>query len=556
MDIPFLTSAVIFLPALGALVTLFLRRAARIRWTALVTTTLTFVLSIGLFVGYDPSVSTEIAPQLADVSSAWFPDAFDIKYFVGIDGLSLLLVMLTTLLGPIVVLSSWTYIEEKHKGYYALLLLLQTGITGVFTSFDLFLFYIFFELTLIPMYFIIGIWGGADRIYAAVKFVIYTLVGSLLMLVAILFLGYEAGAAVNNGVFTTDWYTLLEYNVPLGTQTWLFALFAFSFAIKVPLFPLHTWLPDAHVQAPTGGSVILAGVLLKMGTYGLLRFCLPIFPNAAQNGALLFGVLAVIGILYGALLARVQEDAKSLVAYSSVSHLGFVVLGLFAFTTEAMQGAVIQMVNHGLSTGALFLLVGMLYERRHTRMMADYGGLAASVPVLTTLMVFSVLASAGLPGLNGFVGEFLILLGSFKSTVLDTPGLVVAATTGVILAAVYLLHMVYRTFFGELTDEANAEMPDLNGRELLLMTPLVVLMFVMGFFPNPFLRQTRPTTTFLLNTIEEKRAAALEQVEAPAPTVEAPAPTAESPDPTAKVPAAPPETEKVTIDPEELTIEP
>jgi NADH-quinone oxidoreductase subunit M len=549
MDIPFLTSAVIFLPVLGALVTLFLRRAATIRWTALITTTLTFVLSVGLVVGYDPSVSTAIAPQLADVSSAWFPDAFDIKYFVGIDGLSLLLVMLTTLLGPIVVLSSWTYIEEKHKGYYGLLLLLQTGITGVFTSFDLFLFYIFFELTLIPMYFLIGIWGGADRIYAAVKFVIYTLVGSLLMLVAILFLGYEAGAAVNNGVFTTDWYTLLEYNVPLGTQTWLFALFAFSFAIKVPLFPLHTWLPDAHVQAPTGGSVILAGVLLKMGTYGLLRFCLPIFPNAAQNGALLFGILAVIGIIYGALVARVQEDAKSLVAYSSVSHLGFVVLGLFAFTAEAMQGAVIQMVNHGLSTGALFLLVGMLYERRHTRMMEDYGGLAASVPVLTTLMVFSVLASAGLPGLNGFVGEFMILLGSFKSTVLDTPGLVVAATTGVILAAVYLLHMVYRTFFGELTHEANAQMDDLNGRELLLMAPLVVLMFVMGFFPNPFLRQTAPTTEFLLNTIEEKRAAALEQVEAPAPTVEAPAPTA-------KVPAAPPETEEVRIDPEELTIEP
>ena len=542
MDIPFLTSAVIFVPALGALATLFLRRAATIRWTALITTTFTFVLSVGLVVGYDPSVSTAIAPQLADVSSAWFPDAFDIKYFVGIDGLSLLLVMLTTLLGPIVVLSSWTYIEEKHKGYYGLLLLLQTGITGVFTSFDLFLFYIFFELTLIPMYFLIGIWGGADRIYAAVKFVIYTLVGSLLMLVAILFLGYEAGAAVNNGVFTTDWYTLLEYNVPLGTQTWLFALFAFSFAIKVPLFPLHTWLPDAHVQAPTGGSVILAGVLLKMGTYGLLRFCLPLFPNVAQSYAGLFAVIAIIGIIYGALVARVQDDAKSLVAYSSISHLGFVVLGLFAFTTEAMQGAMIQMVNHGLSTGALFLLVGMLYERRHTRMMEDYGGLAASVPVLTTLMVFSVLASAGLPGLNGFVGEFMILLGSFKSTVLDTPGLVVAATTGVILAAVYLLHMVYRTFFGELTHEANAQMDDLNGRELLLMAPLVVLMFVMGFFPNPFLRQTAPTTEFLLNTIEEKRAAALEQVEAPAPT--------------AKVPAAPPETEEVRIDPEELTIEP
>jgi len=542
MDIPYLTSLVIFLPTVGALLTLFMREVSSIRWTALATTTLTFVLSIGLFVGYDPSVSTAIAPQLADVSSAWFPETFDVKYFVGIDGLSLLLVMLTTLLGPIVVLSSWTYITKKQKGYYALLLLLQTGITGVFTSFDLFLFYIFFELTLIPMYFIIGVWGGKDRIYAAVKFVIYTLVGSLLMLVAILFLGYEAGAAVNSGVFTTDWYKLLEYNVPLATQGWLFALFAFSFAIKVPLFPLHTWLPDAHVQAPTGGSVILAGVLLKMGTYGLLRFCLPFFPNAAQSGALLIGILAVIGIIYGALIARVQDDAKSLVAYSSVSHLGFVVLGLFAFTTEAMQGAVIQMVNHGLSTGALFLLVGMLYERRHTRLMDDYGGLAASVPVLTTLMVFSVLASAGMPGLNGFVGEFLILLGSFKSTVLDSTALVVFATTGVILAAVYLLHMVYRTFFGELDHEANANMADVNGRELLLMAPLVVLMFVMGFFPNPFLRQTQPTTEFLLETIEEKQAAALEQ--------------AEPSDPTAELPAAPPEMDEVTIDAEKLKMEP
>ena len=542
MDIPFLTSLVIFLPTVGALLTLFMRSASSIRWTALVTTSLTFLLSIGLFLGYDPAVSTAEIPQLVDMSQAWFPDTLDIKYFVGIDGLSLLLVMLTTLLGPVVVLSSWTYISEKQKGYYALLLLLQTGITGVFTSFDLFLFYVFFELTLIPMYFIIGIWGGKNRIYAAVKFVIYTLVGSLLMLVAILFLGYEAGAAVNNGIFTTDWYKLLEYNIPLAQQGWLFVLFAFSFAIKVPLFPLHTWLPDAHVQAPTGGSVILAGVLLKMGTYGLLRFCLPFFPNAAQNGAFVIAVLAVIGIIYGALVARVQDDAKSLVAYSSVSHLGFVVLGLFAFTAEAMQGAVIQMVNHGLSTGALFLLVGMLYERRHTRLMDDYGGLAKSVPVLTTLMIFSVLASAGLPGLNGFVGEFLILLGSFKSTVLGSPTLVVFATTGVILAAVYLLHMVYRTFFGELDDEANAQMADVNGREFLLMAPLVILMFVLGFFPNPFLRQTEPTTDFLLETIEEKRTAILQD--------------AGHQDRRADIPVAPLKTKKVKIQPEELTPDP
>jgi NADH-quinone oxidoreductase subunit M len=508
MEIPSaLTSLVIFLPALGAALAALARKASAVRWIALGTTTLTFVLSLGLWVGFDPAAGTAAGPQMSQVWSAWFPDAYDIKYFVGVDGLSLLLILLTTLLGPIVVLSSWTYITSNEAGYYSLFLLLQTGITGVFASFDLFLFYIFFELTLIPMYFLIGIWGGEDRIYAAIKFVLYTLVGSLLMLVAILYLGYSAGEAVNQGVFTTDWYTLLAYDVPLETQGWLFALFALAFAIKVPLFPLHTWLPDAHVQAPTGGSVILAGVLLKMGTYGLLRFCLPFFPNAAQSYALLIGILAVIGILYGALVARVQPDAKKLVAYSSVSHLGFVVLGLFAFTTEAMQGAVIQMINHGISTGALFLIVGMLYERRHTRLMEDYGGLATSVPVLTTAMVVSVLASAGLPGLNGFVGEFMILIGSFQSPVLDSPALVVLATTGVILAAIYLLHMVYRTFFGELTQDVNAAMPDMNMRELVLIAPLLILMVVLGFYPQPFLDRTAPTTEFLLDTIEEKRAA-------------------------------------------------
>jgi NADH-quinone oxidoreductase subunit M len=360
------------------------------------------------------------------------------------------------------------------------------------------------------MYFIIGIWGGEDRIYAAVKFVLYTLVGSLLLLVAILYLGFQAGEVVNAGVFTTDWYKLLAFNVPLGVQTWLFFLFAFSFAIKVPLFPLHTWLPDAHVQAPTGGSVILAGVLLKMGTYGLVRFCLPFFPNAAQEYALLFAILAVVGIIYGALVSRVQPDAKKLVAYSSVSHLGFVVLGLFAFTTEALQGAMIQMVNHGISTGALFLLVGMLYERRHTRLMADYGGIARTVPVLTFFMVFTVLASAGLPGLNGFVGEFLILVGSFKSALIGRPLLVALATTGVILAAVYLLWMVYRMFFGEVENEANRTMPDLNWREVAVLTPLAVLMLVLGFAPNTFLAKSEPAAQFLLDTIEEKHAAALE----------------------------------------------
>ncbi len=509
MEIPFLTSIVIFLPTLGALAVALQKNASAIRWTAMGTTLITFVLSLGLWLGYDPAASAA-APQMADIASGWFPASLDIKYFVGIDGLNIFLILLATLLGPIVVASSWTYIGKMHRGYYALFLILQTGVTGVFASFDLILFYIFFELTLIPMYFIIGIWGGEKRVYAAIKFVLYTLVGSLLMLVAILFLGYEAGEAVNGGVFTTDWFTLLEFTIPLEMQAWLFILFALSFAIKVPLFPLHTWLPDAHVQAPTGGSVILAGVLLKMGTYGLVRFCLPLFPNASQDWAFVFAILAVVGIIYGALVARVQPDAKKLVAYSSVSHLGFVVLGIFAFTDIAMQGAVIQMVNHGISTGALFLIVGMLYERRHTRLMEDYGGLATSVPILTTFMIFSVLASAGLPGLNGFVGEFMILLGTFQSEVLNSPVIVGLATTGVILAAVYLLHMVYRTFFGELTDEANATMPDMNMREFALMTPLAILMLVMGFFPTPFLKQMEPSTTFIMNTIEERRADAIE----------------------------------------------
>jgi len=364
------------------------------------------------------------------------------------------------------------------------------------------------------MYFLIGIWGGEQRIYAALKFVLYTMVGSLLMLVAILYLGFAAGDAVNGGIFTTDYFKLLAYGVPLHTQTWLFLLFAFAFAIKVPMFPLHTWLPDAHVQAPTGGSVILAGVLLKMGTYVLVRLCLPFFPNAAADYALRFAMLGVIGIVYGALVSRAQTDAKKLVAYSSVSHLGFVVLGIFAFTTEAMQGAMIQMINHGLSTGALFLLVGMLYERRHTRKMEDYGGIARSVPVLTFFMVLSVLASAGLPGLNGFVGEFLILVGSFRSDVIGGPVLIGIATTGVILAAIYLLWMLKQIFFGPIRAEQNRSMPDLNRRELAIMIPLAVLMIVLGVRPQPFLTVSEPATERLLGTIEHKRVAAIMEQQA------------------------------------------
>lgn len=506
-DIPYLVSWVIFLPTIGALVLLCLRDAGAVRWGALVTTSLTFVLSLGLWAGFDPALPTTEAPQLAHYVR-WFP-GIDISYFVGIDGLNLLLILLGTLLGPIIVLSSWAHITQHVKAYYVLMLILQTGITGVFASFDLFLFYVFFELTLIPMYFIIGIWGGKDRIYAAVKFVIYTLVGSLLMLVGIIWLGWQAGLAVNEGVFTTNWFKLVAYDVPLGPQTWLFLVFALAFMIKVPLFPLHTWLPDAHVEAPTGGSVILAGVLLKMGTYGLVRFVLPLFPVAAHDFLWPVIILAVIGIIYGGLVAFAQDDVKSLVAYSSVAHLGFVVLGIFAFTVEAMQGAMIQMINHGLSTGALFLIVGMLYERRRSRLMADFGGIARTVPVLSFFMVFAVLASVGLPGLNGFVGEFLILLGAFRSEAIGSPWFIALATAGVIVAAIYLLVMLYKTFWGPVTVEANRQMADLNGREIGLLVPMAALMLILGVYPAPFLARSEPAVQALLELVEEKRQVAL-----------------------------------------------
>ena len=502
-----LLSLVIFLPALGALALLALPSVNAIRWGALGVTLVTFAISIGLWLGFDPAVSTAAAPQMA-TRLLWF-GGVDITYFVGVDGLNLLLILLTTLLGPIIVLSSWTYIGKAHKGYYALMLLLETGVLGVFAAFDVFLFYIFFELTLIPMVFLIGIWGGEDRVYAAVKFVLYTLVGSLLMLVGVLWLGFAAGDAVNGGVFTTDWYKLVSFGVPLGAQWGLFAVFGLAFMIKVPLFPFHTWLPDAHTQAPTGGSVVLAGVLLKMGTYGLLRFVIPFFPNASAAAAPWIGVLAVIGIVYGALVAFAQTDVKKLVAYSSVSHLGFVVLGVFAFDVIASQGALIQMVNHGISTGALFLIIGMLYERRHTRAMADFGGIAKSVPVLTFFMLFSVFASAGLPGLNGFVGEFMILIGSWNSPTLGNPVLIAVATTGVIFAAVYLLWMVYRTFFGEITNEENRMMADLNGREIGLLLPLAALMLLMGFWPAPFLDRSERAVRSLIATSEVKAGAVL-----------------------------------------------
>jgi len=418
------------------------------------------------------------------------------RYHVGVDGISLWLVLLTTLLMPISILSSWTAITKRQSTYYVLMLLLESAMIGVFVSLDLLLFYLFFEASLVPMFLLIGVWGGERRIYAAVKFFIYTAVGSLLMLVGIIALYFIHQRATGIGTF--DYAVLLEtLRTTAGvisprTEFWLFLAFALAFCIKVPLWPLHTWLPDAHTEAPTAGSVILAGVLLKMGTYGLLRFNFGLFPNASRQFAWIMITLAVIGIIYGALVAMVQPDVKRLVAYSSVSHMGFVVLGLFSFTEQGMQGALYQMLNHGVSTGALFLFVGMIYERRHTRMISDFGGLARPMPWFSALFVIASLSSIGLPFLNGFVGEFLIMLGAWTSVAVQHAWIVtMLAGTGVIWAAVYMLWMLQRVVFGTKTSEANANLPDLNLREAALILPLLFLMFHMGVYPSPFLSRSR-----------------------------------------------------------------
>jgi NADH-quinone oxidoreductase subunit M len=489
-----LISVSVLLPLAGAfLIFIFMRKAEEtsIRWATLFIMLLGFVISLKLFLGYDGQ--SQQTMQFLETAS-WIP-AFGIDYKVGMDGMSLLLIMLTTFLGPLVILCSWNSIQDGVKAYHISLLLLQTAMLGAFVSLNLFLFYIFWEAMLIPMYFIIGIWGGPRRIYAAVKFFLYTLTGSLLMLIAILYIYFQHYAQF--GFYSFDLYDLYRLQLPMSTESILFLVFGLSFAIKVPMFPFHTWLPDAHVEAPTAGSVVLAGVLLKMGTYGFLRFSMPLFPAAAQEWFPLIGVLAVIGIIYGALVAMVQPDMKKLVAYSSVSHLGFVMLGLAALNTVGVEGSVIQMVNHGLSTGALFILVGMLYERRHTRLIADFGGIAKSMPVFAVFFMIVTLSSIGLPGLNGFVGEFLILLGTFKKSV----PLGVLATSGVILAAVYMLWMFKRVMFGPLDKEENKTLKDLSPREIATLVPLVILIVWIGVYPQTFLRKMdRSVEVFLART--------------------------------------------------------
>ena len=483
----YLLTILILLPvagALGLVIYSFVSkgREDHYRWIALATTVVTFAASLLLIRGIGGG------PEFRFEQKVNWIGAIGASYHVAVDGISLWLVLLTTLLMPIAVLSSWTSIRTRQLSYYVFMLILASAMIGVFVSLDLLLFYLFFEASLVPMFFLIGIWGGERRIYAAVKFFIYTAVGSLLMLVGIIALYFIYG--------TFDYPTLLQAmsERPLleRPETLLFLAFGLAFCIKVPLFPFHTWLPDAHTEAPTAGSVILAGVLLKMGTYGLLRFNLGLFPNASRHWAGYLIVLAVIGIIYGALVAMVQPDVKRLVAYSSVSHMGFVVLGLFSFTELGMQGALYQMLNHGVSTGALFLFVGFIYERRHTRMISEFGGLAKPMPWFSTLFVIASLSSVGLPFLNGFVGEFLILMGMWTSRAVDSPWIItMLAASGVIWAAVYMLWMLQRVLFGNITNSENAELADLNKREIGLLLPLMVLMLFMGVYPRVFLDRSK-----------------------------------------------------------------
>ncbi|MDT8367656.1 MAG: NADH-quinone oxidoreductase subunit M [Longimicrobiales bacterium] len=452
-----------------------------------------FIVSLGLWFAFEPGSA---AMQFAS-STRWI-EAWGIEYALGIDGISLFLVLLTTFTMPLAILGSFRYIQHRERAFYALMLLLQTGVVGVFVATDLFLFYVFFELTLVPMYFIIGIWGGTRRVYAAVKFFLYTAFGSLLMLVAILYLHVQARTDLGYGTFA--FADLATVNLTLTEQLWLFSAFALAFAIKVPVFPLHTWLPDAHVEAPTPGSVVLAAVLLKMGTYGFVRFLLPFFPGAAQHPTVVTVMIAlgVIGIVYAAWVAAVQPDAKKLVAYTSVAHMGFVVIGVFALTVNGLQGAILVMIAHGISTGALFLLLGMIYERRHTREIADFGGLGRVAPWLATAFVITALASIGLPGTSGFPGEFLALLGLFETH----PVFGVVATTGVIFAAWYMLPMVQRIFFNALERDENREVEDLSRREIAVLTPLVIMMIVLGVFPGAILERTEPAVRAVLDRVE------------------------------------------------------
>jgi NADH-quinone oxidoreductase subunit M len=498
LGIPILT-AVTFLPLAGAILLLGIPKAKGefIKRAALGISLVEFIISLPLFIYFDEGVA---GMQFVE-RVPWIPE-WGVSYFVGVDGISLLLILLTTFLTVLCILSSWRAVERMVKEYMVAFLILETGMIGVLVALDLVLFYCFWEVTLIPMYLIIGIWGGPRRIYAAIKFFLYTMAGSVLMLVAILVLYFLHGKAT--GEYTFDVLRLYQTVLPVNTQYLMFAAFAVAFAIKVPMFPFHTWLPDAHVEAPTAGSVILAGVLLKLGTYGFIRFAIPLFPVAAFKAIPIISILALIGIIYGALVSLMQDDLKKLVAFSSVSHLGFVMLGMFAFNVQGVQGSIYQMLNHGVSTGALFLIVGMVYERRHTRMIADFGGLSQVMPVLATFFMIVTLSSIALPGTNGFVGEFLILVGAFKAN----PVYGVFGATGVILAAAYMLWMFQRVMFGAITHEENRGLKDLNLREIVTLAPIVVMIVWMGVFPAFFFKKMDLSVQRFVYDIKARYAAA------------------------------------------------
>jgi NADH-quinone oxidoreductase subunit M len=519
-----LLSLVIFLPVVGALLLLVVNnrdgeRDGFVRQIALGFSLLTFVGTLALWRGFDPAGAEYQFVERA----AWVP-AFGIEYYVGIDGISLLLLVLTGFLTPVSLLSSWGSVKRKVKAFSIFMLLLEAAMLGVFASLDLFLFYVFWDFMLIPMYFLIGVWGYDRRVYAAVKFILYTMAGSLLMLIAIIGLAMLHQDAT--GSYSFDLQRLLALQLSPATQVWFFLAFTVAFAIKVPLFPFHTWLPDAHVEAPTAGSVILAGVLLKMGTYGLVRFAFPLFPDAAIVWAPALALLSVVGIVYGALVAMVQPDLKKLVAYSSVSHLGFVVLGICAMNVQGVQGAVYQMLNHGISTGGLFLLVGMLSDRRHTRLISEFGGLKSVVPRFVAVFFLVTLSSIALPGLNGFVGEFLILIGAYRWDW----RFATAAASGVILSAVYMLWMFQRVNYGTVTNPKNDALPDLTTREWWAIGPTAILAVVMGVLPNVFLRPMEPAVERMVQRMQGRQERVVEARPAPAPVLDRPAAGAPSDD--------------------------
>ncbi|HXO22712.1 MAG TPA: NADH-quinone oxidoreductase subunit M [Thermoanaerobaculia bacterium] len=503
-------SIVCYVPLLGALIVMFGMKGsngAAIRKFATAVAFVDFLLSIPLWFAFDRG-----GPLFQFTEDHTWIESIGVRYQFGIDGIALLLILLTTLLGVLAFLSSWSAIQTREKEYYIFLLLLQTGMLGVFMAMDFFLFYVFWEVMLLPMYFLIGIWGGKRRLYAAIKFFLYTLVGSVLMLLGILALYFynSSGLLGWKGLGNAATFSILQFHqighlIPPDLQFWIFLAFFVGFAIKVPMFPFHTWLPDAHVEAPTAGSVILAGVLLKMGTYGFVRFSLPVLPNATRELLPWMAALSIIGIVYGALVAMAQKDMKKLVAYSSVSHLGFVMLGIFALNGPGLNGGVLQMINHGLSTGALFLLVGILYERRHTRLIAEFGGLSAVMPLYATLFLVITMSSIGLPGLNGFVGEFTILLGAFNRQWWWA----LVGALGIVLGAAYMLWMFQRVFFGPLDNAENRDLKDLNARELAYLVPIVLLCFWIGIYPKPFFDVLDKPVKYVMQQVDSTYSAAI-----------------------------------------------